>query len=111
MFKPLIILTVALAAGLALSPAFAGGSDQHSAQAIGHSGQASSQGSAAVASGAALVTAVPILIVGAGITISGAALAEVGEGALATGSALAHAAAQHPQKPKHIAPDGAPTLD
>jgi hypothetical protein len=106
MLKQFTALLAAL--GLTVAPALAGDSSEHSAQAGYLSGQASSQSSQAIASGAAAVVAVPLVVFGAGITISGSALAEVGTGSMAAGSALSKGT----DKPtRHVKPDGAPRLD
>ena len=64
--------SILAAAGLALAvtPAIAGPSGQHSAQSVTHSEQAVAHGSAAVASGASVVVAVPVLAVGSAIAVT-----------------------------------------
>ena len=52
---------VALGLALAVTPAVAGPSGQHSAQSAEHGSAASAHGSAAVATGASIAVAVPVL--------------------------------------------------
>jgi len=104
-------LSLVLIAGLTVSPAFAGPSGQHSAQAANHSGQATSEGSAAVGTGAASVVAVPIFVLGGVVAISGAALAEVGEGSVGLADDLFRAGTGQPLITDGVRPNGPPTLD
>jgi hypothetical protein len=100
----------ALILAFAVTPSFAGPSDQHLARAANHSGQAVSHGSAAVSTGVATVTSVPILIVGSTLTVSGAALEEIGEAALEVRSDLYRAGTDETVTGPVVAPNGAPTL-
>lgn len=106
------LVTLATIAALAVTPVFAQGSGQHSAQAADHSGQAASHGAAAVVSGTAAVAAVPIVVVGGALAVTGAALTSAGTGSVQTGADLSEAAVV-PQNTTIIViePDGAPTLD
>lgn len=102
---------IAFLAACAVTPALAGPSEQHSAQALDHSGAAASEGSAAVASGVAEVTSVPIILFGSSVAVTGAALEEVGEGSVDLGVELNRAATGVPARTPTITPDGPPKLD
>ncbi len=93
------------------SPAFAGPSGQHSAEAANHSGQAASEGSAAVVTGAAAVVAVPIFVLGGTVAITGAALEEIGEGSAELGDDLFRAGTGQPIRTDGVTPNGPPRLD
>ncbi|MGJ8624167.1 MAG: hypothetical protein ACSHW1_15530 [Yoonia sp.] len=105
------ITSAAIALSLAVSPALASPSGQHSANASDHSAQASAEGSAAIASGTAVVASVPVMVMGSTLLITGAALQSVGEDMVVSGVTSSTTGLHHDPSPQGIVPNGPPTLD
>lgn len=105
------ITSALVAAGLFVTPALAGPSSQHFAQAGHHSGQAVSEASAGVVTGVATAVSIPIIAVGSTIAISGAGLQALGTDVLLVGDELFHTGMDEPALGQNLAPNGPPSLD
>lgn len=105
------LTSLALIMSVLVTPAFAGPSGKHSANAVDHSGQAASEGSAAIATGTAVVASVPIMTVGSAIAITGAGLQIIGEDVLLVGNEMHRSGTGRAVVTNRVTPNGPPTLD
>ena len=109
MLKRLTLATAALA--LAVTPALAGGSGQHSARASDHGAAGPAVFFCALPRGATVAVALPVLAAGSAIAVTGAAIESVGDEVLEAGSNIAASGSEVYIIEPQVRPNSAPALD